>query len=52
MSLVIQQSVPHRPDHHRLRTVAAPPTTLELPELSSMSRRLPLMTGQGIDKCL
>ena len=31
VSLVIQQSVPHRPDHHRLLTVPCVPGHLELP---------------------
>ena len=45
MSLVIQQAVPHRPDHHRLLPVPGVPDHLELLELSGMNRRLPLMTA-------
>ena len=51
-SSLIQQAVPHSPDHHRLRAVPGVPGHLELLELSGMNRRLPLMTGQGIDICL
>ena len=52
VSLVIQQSVPHRPDHHRLLTVPACPTTSNFPDPSGMNRRPSLITNQGIDKCL
>ena len=52
VSLAIQQSAPHSPDHHRLLTVAEPSTTSNSPDLSGMNRRLPLMTGQYVDTCL
>ena len=54
-SPLAQQPVPHSPDHHRLRTfpgVLGHLELLELLELSGMNRRPPLMTGQGIDRCL